>query len=127
MADSSSPGLLNSLRELADGVVASAQDRIALLSIEIQEEKFRLVRNFVWLGAAFFTALLALIFVSLTVVFICEGTARLVALAAFAVVYSAAFAGVLLKAHRHFSSEHRPFAGTLQELDRDRSCIHPEN
>ena len=128
MADSSSsPGLLTSLRELADGVAASVQDRLALFSIEFQEEKFRMIRNFIWLGAAFFTAVLALIFVSFAVIYCFEGTARLVALVVFAAVYTAAFIGVALGAHRNLSHEPRPFASTLQEMGRDRACIRPDN
>jgi uncharacterized membrane protein YqjE len=123
----SAPGLLNSLRELADGVVASAEDRLELISVELQEEKFRLIRNFVWLGAALFIGVLALMFVSLAVVFCFQGGARLLALGAFAVVYTAAFVGIVLGARRHLAREPRPFAATLEEFGRDRECIRPES
>jgi uncharacterized membrane protein YqjE len=127
MADSSSsPGLLTSLRELADGIIASVQDRLTLVSIELQEEKLRLIRNFMWLGAVFFTAVLALTFVSLAVVYCCYGMGRLVALIAFAVVYTGAFVAVALRAHRNLSNEPRPFGSTLREINRDRACIRPE-
>jgi uncharacterized membrane protein YqjE len=128
MADSSSsPGLLSSIRELADGVVGSVQDRLALFSVEFQEEKFRLIRNFIWLGAAFFTAVLALMFVSLAIVYCFYGPARLVALAVFAVIYTVAFILVALGARRNLAEEGRPFASTLQEVARDRACIRPDN
>lgn len=127
MADSSSsPGLLTSLRELADGVIGSVQDRLALFSIEFEEEKLRLIRNFMWLGAVFFTAVLALMFVSLAVVYCFYGTSRLVALISFAVIYTGAFVAVALGARRNLSSEPRPFNSTLQEIGRDRACIRPE-
>jgi uncharacterized membrane protein YqjE len=127
MADSSSsPGLLTSLRELADGIMASVQDRLALFSIEFQEEKLRLVRSFMWLGAVFFTAVLALGFVSLAVVYCCYGTGRLVALIAFAVVYTGAFVAVALGARKNLANEPKPFGSTLQEINRDRACIRPE-
>lgn len=126
MDDSSSPGLIGSLRELADGVVASAQDRLALLAVEFQEEKFRLIQNFIWIGAAFFAGLLALTFLSLTVVYCFYGEARLIALIAFAVVYTGALIAILLGAKRHFAREGRPFAATLQELAQDRTCIRPD-
>jgi uncharacterized membrane protein YqjE len=128
MADSSpsSPGLLKSVRELADNLVGSVQDRLALFSVEFQEEKFRLIRSFIWLGAAFFTAVLALAFVSLAVIYCFSGSARLYAVLAFAVVYTVAFILVALGARRNLSEPSRPFASTLQEVSRDRACILPE-
>jgi uncharacterized membrane protein YqjE len=127
MADSSSsPGLLTSLRELADGVVGSVQDRLALFSIEVEEEKLRLIRSFMWLGAVFFTAVLALMFISLAVVYCFTGTSRLVALIAFSIVYTGAFVAVALGARRNLSDEPKPFGSTLREISRDRACIRPE-
>jgi uncharacterized membrane protein YqjE len=126
MPDSTSPGLLNSVRELADGLVGSVQDRLALLAVEFQEEKFRLIQQFLWLAAIFFSGLLAVAFVSLTIIYCCQGSARLVALIVLTVVYVAALVIALLGARRHFARESRPFAATLNEITRDRSCIRPE-
>jgi uncharacterized membrane protein YqjE len=129
MPDSSfsPPGLLQSVRELADGLVASVHDRLALLAVELQEEKFRLIRSFLWLAAIFFSALLAVGFLSLTIVYCCQGPARLVALISMTVVYVAALVALVLGARHHFAHESRPFAATLQEMSRDRACIRPEN
>ncbi len=126
-SSSSSPGLLQSVRELADGLVGSAQDRLALLAVEFQEEKFRLIQQFLWLAAIFFSGLLAVGFLSLTIVYCCQGPARLVALVVLTVAYLAAFAGFILGARRHFARESRPFAASLHEMTRDRTCIRPEN
>jgi uncharacterized membrane protein YqjE len=126
MPDSSSPGLLNSVRELADGLVGSVQDRLALLAVEFQEEKFRLIQQFLWLAAVFFSGLLAIAFVSLTVIYCCQGPARLVALIVLTVLYVAALVTAVLGARRYFARESRPFAATLREITRDRSCIRPE-
>lgn len=129
MPDSTSPaqGLLHSVRDLADGLVASGRDRLALLSVEFQEEKFRLIQHFVWLAAIFFSALLAVGFLSLTIVYCCQGTARLVALVVLTAAYGAALLLICLGARRHFAREARPFAATLEELTRDRACIRPGN
>jgi uncharacterized membrane protein YqjE len=118
-------GLIRSVRELADGVVGSVHDRLALIAVELQEEKFRLIQSFLWLGAAFFTGLLAVGFLSLTIIYCCHGDARLVALIAMTVIYSGALVWVVLAAKRHFARESRPFSATLQEMTRDRACIRP--
>jgi uncharacterized membrane protein YqjE len=126
-SSTSSPGLIQSVRELADGLVGSVQDRLSLLAVEFQEEKFRLIQAFLWLAAIFFSGLLAVGFLSLTIVYCCQGTARLVALIVLTVAYGTALAVFALGARRHFAKESRPFAATLQEMSRDRTCIRPEN
>jgi uncharacterized membrane protein YqjE len=125
-SSTSSPGFLNSVRELADGVVGSVQDRLALLAVEFQEEKFRLIQSFLWLAAIFFSGLLAIGFLSLTLVYCFQGTARLVALIVLSVIYVGAVVGLVLGARRHFAKDAPPFAATLHEMTRDRSCIRPE-
>jgi uncharacterized membrane protein YqjE len=122
----SPPGLIQSVRELADGLVGSAQDRLALMAVEFQEEKFRLIQSFLWLAAIFFSGLLAIGFLSLTLVYCCQGQARLVALIVLSVIYVGAVLGLVLGARRHFAKATPPFAATLQEMTRDRSCIRPE-
>ena len=124
---SSSPGLLQSVRALADGLVGSVQDRLALFAVEFQEEKFRLIRNFLWLGAIFFSGLLAVAFLSLTIIYCCQGPARLVALLVLTVVYVVGFVAIILGARKYFAEESRPFAATRQEMTRDRTCIRPES
>jgi len=126
-SSSSSPGLIQSVRELADGLVGSVQDRLALLAVEVQEEKFRLIQAFLWLAAIFFSGLLAVGFLSLTVVYCCQGPARLVALIVLTVAYLSALAVFCVGARRHFAKESRPFAATLNEISRDRTCIRPES
>ncbi|HEX3730637.1 MAG TPA: phage holin family protein, partial [Opitutaceae bacterium] len=67
------------------------------------------------------------LFVSLTIVYCCQGAARLVALVAITAAYILAAAGLILGARRHFAREPRAFDATLQEITRDRECIHPDN
>ena len=126
-SSSSSPGILHSARELADGLVGSVQDRLSLLAVEFEEEKFRLIQLFLWLAAVFFSGLLAVGFVSLTIVYCCQGVGRLVALAVLSVLYVSALVTFILGARRHFARESKPFSATLEQMTRDRSCIRPEN
>jgi uncharacterized membrane protein YqjE len=129
MEDPSAPpaGVITAARELLDGVLGSVHDRLELLAIEVQEEKFRLIQSFLWLGAAFFVGMLALLFLSLTIVYCCQGPARLVALVALTAAYLLAAAGLIVGARRHFAREPRAFDATLEEISRDRECIRPNN
>ena len=63
-------GFMDSFRSLGDGLMASVQDRLELFSVELQEEKFRLIRTFLWISAALFTGMMTVMFASLTVVYL---------------------------------------------------------
>lgn len=125
-ADRESPGFVRSLRALGDGLLASLQDRIGLLSIELEEEKFRLIQTAVWISAAMFAGVLAITFASLTLVFLFWDTARLAVLAALTVVYSGGFVSILVAFRRYLAKQPKPFATTLAEIKQDRECIREE-
>jgi uncharacterized membrane protein YqjE len=120
-------GLLGSLRGLADGLLETARDRIELFSIELHEEKFRVIQLFIWISAAVFSALLAITFASLAVVYLFWETARLAVLGGFAVFYGAVFVTVLVYCRKFIARQPRPFGATIAELQSDRTCIRPQN
>lgn len=120
-------GLLGSIRGLADGLLGSARDRLELLSIELHEEKFRAIQLFIWISAAIFSAILAITFVSLTIVFLFWDTARLTVLGGFALLYGGAFFVILASVKKFIKRQPRPFQATLAELQQDRTCIRPQN
>lgn len=121
------PGLLGALRGLGDGLLGTLQDRLELLALDLHEEKLRLIRIFVWISAAVFTGMLAILFASITLVYLFWDSARLVALGGFAALYTGAFTFILLAFRRYLAAEPRPFAATLRELAEDRACIRTEN
>jgi uncharacterized membrane protein YqjE len=106
-------------------LVGSAHDRIELFSIELQEEKLRIFRVLILINAAIFSAFLALIFISLVVVYLFWETARLGVLSGFAVFYSAAFAGLVIALKRYLATLPGPFESTRQELAADRDVLAP--
>ena len=121
------PGLLGSLRGLADGLLETVRDRVELFALEIHEEKFRVIQLFIWISAAVVSALLAITFVSLTIVYLFWETARIAVLASFAILYTAGFVATLVYCRKFISRQPRPFESTLIELQRDRTCIRPQN
>lgn len=120
-------GLLGSLRGLADGLLGSVHERLELFSLELQEEKLRFFQTFIWLSAAIFAAILAIAFVTLTVVYLFWESARLAVLGGFAAVYLLAFLLILSRYRRVVSRQSRPFQATLAEFQQDRACIRPPN
>ena len=111
------------IRALGDRVLANVHGRIELISIELQEEKFRLIETFVWISTAVFVAMLAISFASITLVYAFEEGARLVVLGSLTVLYVAAFIVTVIAFRRYLARQPRPFADTLEEIEKDRACI----
>jgi uncharacterized membrane protein YqjE len=122
-----SAGFLGSLRSLADGLLGSVQDRLTLISIEVQEEKFRLIRTFVWISAIVFSGMMTMAFASLTVVYLFWETARLAVLGGLTALYAGAFVLILITFRRYVAHQPKPFAATLDEIGEDRACIQTES
>lgn len=120
------PGLVGALCRAGDNLLATVQDRVALVALELQEEKLRLIRVHLWLSLALGTGLLALTFASLTVVYLIWPYAPLAVLLGFTGLYGAACAAVVAGLRRLLREEPRPFAATLEELAKDRVCLQPD-
>jgi uncharacterized membrane protein YqjE len=120
---SAPPGLVDSLRSLGDGLIASVQDRIALFAVELHEEKFRLVQTFVWISAAVFTGMMTVMFASLTLVYLFWESARLAVLGGLTCLYAGGLVAIIIALRRFLGRQPTPFAATLEEIGEDRACI----
>lgn len=116
-------GFSKSLRALIDSMLSSVEDRLELLGVELQEEKFRLIRIFVWISAAFFAGVMAVAFASLTLVYLFWESARLAVLAGLTATYTGLLVGIVVAFRRYLAVQPRPFATSLQEIKADRSCM----
>jgi len=126
-ATSSRPGFLGSFRVLGDGLLATVQDRLKLFSIELHEEKLRLVQTFIWISAAVFTGIMAITFASLTLVYLFWESSRLAMLGGFTLLYGGALLVIITGFRRYLARQPKPFAATLQEIEEDRACIRTGN
>lgn len=112
-----------SLRQLGDGAIASLHDRLELFSVELQEEKFRLIQIFVWISAAVFAGMMTITFASLTLVYLFWESARLAVLGGLSVLYGAALVLIIALLRQRLARHPKPFAATREELSEDRACI----
>jgi len=124
---SASPGIMGSFRTLGDGLIASVQDRLELFSVELQEEKFRLIQTILWISAAVFAGMMTVMFASLTVVYLFWESARLAVLGGLTVLYAASLLATVIAFRRFLARQPRPFAASLQEIGEDRACIQAKN
>ncbi|WP_426397522.1 phage holin family protein [Ralstonia sp. 25C] len=123
MSDDTSPKLFASLKTLAGTVVSMLQTRLELASVELAEEKERL------LGAAFLgmlaVSLIGLAIMTLTalVVILCWDTYRWQSLAIMAALYALGAVACLWKVRASLRSGPPLFEATLAELDKDREIL----
>ena len=122
-----SAGVLSSIRGLADGLLQTAHDRLELFAVELHEEKFRVIQLFIWISAAIFSAILAITFASLAVVYLFWESARLAVLGGFTLLYAVIFVGVLRYCQKFIARQPKPFESTISELHQDRTCIRPQS
>lgn len=122
----SSPGFTDSLADLGDNLIGTLQERIELVSVELQEEKYRLIQLIIWMSAAVFAGVMTLSFATLTIVYLFWESARLGVLAGFTMFYGAALAWVIVLLRRSFAQP-RPFETTIKTLKEDRECIRKPN
>ena len=122
-----SPGFFGSLHALGDALVASVQDRLELFSVELQEEKYRLIQTFIWISAIAFSGMMALTFASLTLVYLFWDTARLAVLEGLTLLYAGVLAALIFSFRQYLRRQPRPFAATRQEIAEDRACIRKPN
>ena len=122
-ATPSPTGFLGSFRTLGESLVAALQDRIELFSVELQEEKFRLIQIFVWISAAVFASVMTIAFASITLVYLFWESARLAVLGGLTLLYAAGVVAIVVAFRRYLARQAKPFAATLQELGEDRTCI----
>jgi uncharacterized membrane protein YqjE len=122
-----SPGLLGSFRNLCENLLASLQDRIALVSLELKEEKFRLIQVYFWVNAILYAGVMATTFASLTLVYLFWETSRLAVLGGLALLYAAALVSIIVAFRRYLARQPLILAATLQEIRGDRECIRARN
>jgi uncharacterized membrane protein YqjE len=126
-AENSVHGILDSVRLLIDRLIGGAQERVELVSLELQEEKARLIQTLIWLGAASFAVAATLIFGSITLVFLLWDNARLAALGGLTLAYATGAAASIVAFRRYLARQPRPFAASIDELKEDRACTQPRS
>jgi uncharacterized membrane protein YqjE len=118
-----SGGVLDSFRRLCDAGLAQVQNRIELFAVELQEEKARLLRILVLATGVFFLAGVAVVMVTLTVVWLAGESARLPLLIAFSGLYLAGAVAGFLAFRKLIRSAPPPFQDTISELKKDRDWL----
>lgn len=121
--DTSSPKLIDSLRALASSSISMVQTRLELATVELSEEKNRLIRMALLglVGLVFFG--LALFALTGLIVLLFWDNYRVQALGALVVIYLLLGGGCLLAARNILRNSPSLFEATLAEIDKDRESL----
>ena len=116
------PGVWASLQRILDALLATAQNRVELFATELEEEKCRLVEAILCTAALIAFGMMTLALVTFTIVILFWENGRLAALVGLSGLYlvGTALAWRALQARLKSQSA---FAGTREELRKDRACL----
>ena len=120
-------GIFESARKLGRTGVAVLQNRLELFSVELEEQKIRLVRVLVLAGAAIFLGNTALLAISATIVLAAGKQARLGVLIALSVIYAGAALWAVLALRKELRSAPPPFEESVAELKKDSEWLAPRD
>ena len=124
--DQSRAGIFASLRGLLKTVLAIAQNRLELLLVEMQQERWRFFDALLLAGTFLILLAMTLMLVTITLAVVCLEAKRLDLLVAL-ILLCAAAASVAFWRLRTRLKNWAPFSGTLSELKKDKACLEEKS
>ena len=125
--DDASPGLFASLRRLLATGLTTVEHRVQLISLELQEEKCRLVEIIICVSAVLAFGFMSLTMVTLTVVLLFWEHARDAALIGLSVFYLLVTALAARSLNKRLHSVAPPFSDSISELKKDKAWLDSRN
>ncbi len=119
--DHHTPGLGTLLTRLAHTGYGLIQNRFELLTVEWQEERARMAELLVWTCGVLFLAMMALLLLTGTIIFLFPQELRIYIAAAFTVLYLAGAIVAWLVLRSLLRS--RPFAESIDQAKKDRQWL----
>jgi uncharacterized membrane protein YqjE len=124
--EQSTPGIFASLGRLLRTVIVIAQNRLELLLVEAQEERWRFFNALLLAGVVLILALMTLMAATITIVVVCVEADRLDLVVALVLLYLAGTIFSLLRLRARLK-KWAPFSATLAELKKDKACLDEQN
>jgi uncharacterized membrane protein YqjE len=118
----SDPSILGSVRHLCNSGVEIAHARLELLSLEVQEEKLRIVNTLILGTVSAALGILAVTLITLAVIALCSAEIRVAALLVMGTTYGTVAIAFWRFASRRLQRE-IPFENSLIEMKKDKVCF----
>jgi uncharacterized membrane protein YqjE len=120
-------GIVESLRKLGRTGIAVLQNRLELLSVELEEQKVRLSKVLALAGAAIFLGNAALLTISAAIVVLAGEKARLAALVVLSAIYILGALWAALALRKEMRAAPQPFQESVAELKKDGEWLNHPN
>jgi uncharacterized membrane protein YqjE len=121
-AGENTPGIFASLGRLLKTILVIAQNRLELLLVEAQEERWRLFDALLLAGVVLILALMTLMAATITIVVVCMEANRLDLVVALVLLYLACTIFSIWRLRTRLK-KWAPFSATLAELKKDKACL----
>jgi len=117
--NSSAKGLSGSLRKIPTLLLSILRSRLELLSLEIREEKLRLMSLLLWMALAVILGAIALLVVTLTLFILCPEGARPYVLILVSLTYIGLTIWAVMKLRRQLRECPPALESTVEQLKKD--------
>jgi uncharacterized membrane protein YqjE len=117
------PGFLDVGRRLLRTGFGALQNRAELFSVELQEEKSRLLEVLFWSLVSLFLAVVGIVTLTGTIIFLFREDLRIYAAAGFGFLYLIGAIAALFGVKSLLTNGSVPFSETLDQLRKDRECL----
>ena len=114
-----SSGVFASLRRLADSFLSTLQNRMELFAVELQEEKCWLISTLLWAGACIVFGILAVVSVSVAIVWLSPDSWRQYEVVALALLFLFGFISATSGLRKTMGERPSPLSDTVSELKKD--------
>ncbi|HZI31836.1 MAG TPA: phage holin family protein [Candidatus Binatia bacterium] len=122
-----SSGWLESFRCIGESLLAMVRNRFELFTVELQEEKLRLLNLLIWIGLAAALGFAGVFVAIVALAFCLWNAAGYVGLIGLAVVSLGAAIGIILGIRKKIQTGPQPFANTVGEFRKDGECLRNNN
>jgi uncharacterized membrane protein YqjE len=119
--------LMEAFRRTFDTFIQAVETRMDLFSLELQEEKIRVVHIVLWTCAAVFLSAIALVMVTFTIVTAVGVEHKVLAMIICSVIYVIAAGISGYKLYQSLYNSQQPFAETITQLKQDRNRLKPKS
>lgn len=119
-------GWLESLRRIGESLSALLRSRFELFTVELQEEKLRLLDLLIWLGLAAAIGVGGVLVAMIAMAFWLWTTAGYAGLIGLAAVALAVAGGIIWSIRRKLHTGPTPFAQTVAEFRKDGECLRSD-
>jgi len=116
-------GWLDSVARIVRSLTALAQNRFELFTVELQEEKLRLLKMLVWLVLAATLGVAGVLVAITTLAFWLWASVGYVGLIGLSVATLTVAGGILWTVRRRLQTGPPPFAQTVDEFRKDTECL----